>query len=86
MADERQNQQEGQQEGQQQEIGIREQLLAVLLEHIEEDPYPSTTQMDLAEELLTPRTAPVYARVLMQKIRNDTFPSNDLIQRVLALA
>jgi hypothetical protein len=70
---------------QQDQIELKEQLLAVLLEKIDADPYPSASMMDLAEQLLTPRTLPVYAQVLMRKIRQDTFPSVDMMKRVTAM-
>ena len=68
------------------DLPVRHQVLAVLLEKIDQDPFPSTTQLDLAEQLLTPETTPAYARVLMSKIRSDPFPSLDLIKRVVELA
>jgi len=77
---------EDQQKDQQDELSPRDQMLELLLEKIEQDPFPSVTQLDLAEQLLTPRTLPVYARVLMDKIRRDPFPSLDLIKRVIALS
>ena len=54
----------------------------ILLDKVAKDPYPSTTMMDLIEELLTPEDVPAYAAVLMDKIRKDQFPSLDLMTRV----
>ena len=66
-------------------IDIRQEMLALLLEKIREDEYPSTTMMDLAEKLLGPQELAVYAAVLMEKIKADEFPSIPMMQRVLGL-
>lgn len=62
------------------------ELVSMLLEKVQEDPYPSSTMMDFVEELLRPEEMPAYAAVLLDKIRNDTFPSLDLMTRVRDLA
>ena len=70
------------QQSQQDEHDTRRDLLDLLLDKVAKDPYPSTTMMDLIEELLTPEDVPAYAAVLMDKIRKDQFPSLDLMTRV----
>ena len=50
------------------------------------DPYPSVTQMDMIEEMLTPEDVQSYAEILMDKIRADKFPSVSLMSRVQGLA
>jgi hypothetical protein len=64
----------------------RHHVLVVLLEKIEQDPFPSTTHLDMAEQLLTPDTTPIYIGLLLDKIRNDPFPSIDHIKRVLSVS
>ena len=64
---------------------VREQLLDLLLGKVEEDRFPSSTMMDIVEQLVTPEDAPRYAEVLMSKISGDTYPSMSMIRRVLAL-
>ncbi len=63
----------------------RAELLHLLLQKVDEDPYPSTTMLDLIEEMLTPDDVPTYAQTLMEKISADSFPSLSLIERVKAL-
>jgi hypothetical protein len=63
----------------------RHHVLAVLLEKIEADPFPSTTHLDLAEDLLTPETTPIYVQLLLDKIRRDPFPSMDHMMRVVSV-
>lgn len=65
---------------------VRHELLAVLLDAIENDRYPSGTMMDHVEQLLRPEEVPDYADVLLDKIRADQFPSHDLVRRVRALS
>lgn len=62
---------------------VRARFLNLLLTKVAEDMYPSSTMMDLVEELLQPDDIPAYAAVLMDKIEGDAFPSISLMQRVL---
>jgi hypothetical protein len=62
----------------------RARLVDVLLTKVAEDPFPSSTMMDLLEEILTPDEAPAYAAVLLDKVRDDTFPSIPMIRRLSA--
>ena len=64
------------------EIDIRGDLLALLIKKVEEDQYPSTTMMDMIESQLTPDEVSEYARVLLDKVQGDTYPSIDLIRRL----
>ena len=61
---------------------VRAQLLQTLLEHVEEDQYPSTTMMDTIEEMLTPDDVEQYAGVLLAKVADDTYPSIGMIRRI----
>jgi hypothetical protein len=63
----------------------RDELLDLLLHKVDQDPYPSTTMMDMIEEMLTREYKEAYARILMDKISADNFPSMSLIARVKAL-
>jgi hypothetical protein len=66
-------------------IDVRQEMLALLLQKIREDEYPSTTMMDLAEQLLEREELAIYAAVLMEKIKADEYPSIPMMQRVLGL-
>ncbi|GAA1937520.1 hypothetical protein [Nocardioides marmoribigeumensis] len=57
-------------------------LLTALLEKIQDDPYPSSTMMDLVEELLTEEEIPAYVLLLQDKIRRDRFPSVSMMNRL----
>ena len=65
-------------------MDTRARLVDLLLEKIAGDPYPSSTMMDLVEELL-PDDVPAYAAVLMEKVRADAFPSVPMMKRLLEL-
>ena len=67
------------------EYDVRVELLRQLLQKVHEDPYPSSTMLDLIEELLTPNEVPAYARVLLAKVEDENFPSVSMIQRIAAL-
>ncbi|HET6938743.1 MAG TPA: hypothetical protein VFI19_09065 [Nocardioides sp.] len=72
--------------GQNPERDPKHHVLVVLLEKIEQDPFPSTSHLDIAEQLLTPETTPIYIGLLLDKIKGDPFPSSDHIKRVLSLS
>ena len=61
---------------------VRAQLLQTLLDHVEEDQYPSTTMLDTIEEMLTPDDVQKYAGVLLAKVADDTYPSLGMIRRI----
>ena len=63
----------------------RAELLQLLLRKVDEDPYPSSTMLDMIEEMLTPDDVPAYARTLMEKVSGDNFPSMSMIARVKEL-
>lgn len=60
----------------------RIELLRVLLEKMAEETYPSATMMDTIEELMIPQELPVYAKLLVDRIESERFPSIDMINRV----
>ena len=64
------------------EEAVRTQLLETLMDKVEADPYPSSTMLDIIESLLRPDDVEAYAELLLSRIREDTFPSLSLIQRV----
>ena len=65
---------------------LHKQILEVLLEKVEQDPFPSVTMMNMIEEILQPEDVPRYAEMLLDKIRADQFPSMDMLKRAQALA
>jgi hypothetical protein len=68
------------------QYSTRGALLELLMERVESDPYPSTTMLNLIEELLTPEDVPVYAEVLLGHIREAQFPSIPMLNRLHRLA
>jgi hypothetical protein len=63
----------------------RQELVATLLEKVQNDQYPSTTMLDLIEELLTPEETPAYVVFLQDRIRSENYPSIPLLKRLSAL-
>lgn len=64
---------------------VRTELLEALLEKVQGDQYPSSTMLDMIEQMLTPDEVPVYAEVLLTRIRSDRFPSIPMLARLKAL-
>jgi hypothetical protein len=67
-------------------LTVREQVLDLLLEKVENDRYPSSAMLDDIERLLTPWRREDYADVLLAKIRTDRYPSRAMIERLLRLS
>ncbi len=65
---------------------VRSELLGSLLRHVDNDPYPSITMLDMIEELLTPDDVPRYAKVLLSKVTDEQFPSVSMLARIRDLA
>ena len=63
----------------------RGELVKTLLMKVQADQYPSTTMLDLIEELLTPEEIPTYVVFLQEKIREEQYPSIPLLKRLSAL-
>ena len=66
----------------QERYDARADLVAALLEKVEEDEYPSTTMLDMLEAMMTPDEVPAYIEALVERVRNDRFPSIPMIQRI----
>ena len=67
-------------------LTVREQVLDLLLEKVENDRYPSSSMLDDIERLLTPWRREDYAEVLLDKIRRDRYASRAMIERLLRLS
>jgi hypothetical protein len=67
-------------------LSIRDAVLDLLLDKVDNDRYPSTTMLDDIERILTPERRDDYAEVLMTKVQSDRFPSHDMVERLLRLA
>jgi hypothetical protein len=63
----------------------RAELVATLLDKVNNDQYPSTTMLDLIEGLLTPEETPAYVVFLQDRIRSENYPSMPLLKRLAAL-
>jgi hypothetical protein len=67
-------------------VGIaREQLLEALLDKVAEDRFPSVSMLDLIETLLRPDEIGIYVEILLQKIRQETYPSLPVLRRIAEL-
>jgi hypothetical protein len=67
-------------------LDIRDAVLDLLLDKVDNDRYPSPTMLDDIERILTPWRRDDYADVLMAKVRADRFPSHDMVERLLRLS
>ena len=67
-------------------LTVREEVLDVLLEKVENDHYPSSAMLDDIERLLTPWRREDYAEILLAKMRQDRFPSRAMVERLVRLS
>jgi hypothetical protein len=67
------------------ELDIRGEVVALLMEKIVSDKYPSVTMLDMIEQLANTEERSSYAQVLMDKVNSARYPSIPLLQRLLAL-
>jgi hypothetical protein len=63
----------------------RAALVQTLLEKVSADRYPSTTMLDLIEELLTEEEYPAYVTFLQGRLRDEQFPSIPMLKRLTKL-
>jgi hypothetical protein len=63
----------------------RAELVATLLDKVKNDHYPSTTMLDLIEQLLTPEEQPAYVVFLQDRLRSDRYPSIPMLKRLTLL-
>jgi len=64
---------------------VRAELVRTLLEKINQDTYPSTTMLNLLEELLHDEELPEYVMFLQQRIAADQYPSIPLMDRLVQI-
>jgi hypothetical protein len=61
------------------------QILEMLLDKVRDDPYPSTTHLDMIESIMRDDDVESYAEVLLDKVRLDDYPSYDHLNRLIKL-
>jgi hypothetical protein len=60
-------------------------LARLLMSKIRSDKYPSSTQMDILEQMIPRALASEYFDVLLEKVALDQWPSNSLLARMSRL-
>ena len=60
-------------------------LARLMIDKIRADMYPSSTQMDLLEQMIPRALASEYFDVLLEKVAVDQWPSNSLLARMSRL-
>lgn len=67
-------------------LDVRAELFRTLMSHVQETQYPSYTQLDMIEELMTDEERPAYVRMLIGLIDDTRFPSVPMLDRVKKFA
>jgi len=63
-------------------LEVETALSRVLLEKVRGDAHPSTTYMDMLEQMAPPELLREYLNVLFEKLITDQRPSIDMLRRV----
>jgi hypothetical protein len=64
------------------QIESRAVLAGILLKRVREDRYPSSTQMDLIEQVIPPQLLPRYVEALLEKVAQENRPSISMLHRL----
>jgi hypothetical protein len=63
----------------------RDRYIQALMAHVAEDQYPSATQMQHIEAMLSRDQIESYVNVLIEKLADDRYPSVPMMQRIEGL-
>jgi hypothetical protein len=63
----------------------RAMFIRLLLDKVREDRYPSSTQLDIIEQMIPAEWLPDYLEVLWEKVQDDRFPSIPMLNRIARL-
>ena len=69
-----------------QEQSPQDRLVALLVDKIADDRFPSLAMMEFVERNLGPEQRQQYLHVLLDKIEKDRFPSLEMMRRVERLS
>ena len=61
---------------------VRTALAQVLLARVRQDNYPSSTQMDMLEQIIPPDLVRDYINVLLEKALTSRWPSITILRRL----
>jgi hypothetical protein len=61
---------------------VQTALARVLLERVRQENYPSSTQMDVLEEIIPPDLMRDYINVLLEKTLTSRWPSISIVRRL----
>jgi hypothetical protein len=64
----------------------RNAIARLLLEKVRQDKYPSTTQMEIIEQMMPEYLLRDYLNVLLEKVMTDSSPSIPMLRRIARIA
>jgi hypothetical protein len=67
-------------------VQAEEAIAKMLIDSVERDRYPSSTQMDLVEQSMTPEVASEYLEMLLDKVSGENYPSISMLRRMQRIA
>jgi hypothetical protein len=67
-------------------IESRAVFVSILMDKVRADRYPSTSQMEIIEQVIPPQLLPDYLDILLEKIADDRWPSLPMLRRIQRVA
>jgi hypothetical protein len=64
----------------------RNAIARLLIEKVRQDKYPSTTQMEIIEQIVPSYLLRDYLNVLLEKVMTDSTPSIPMLRRLTRIA
>jgi hypothetical protein len=64
----------------------RNAIARLLIEKVRQDKYPSTTQMEIIEQMMPQYLLRDYLNVLLEKVMTDSSPSIPMLRRLARIA
>ena len=64
----------------------RNAIARLLIEKVRQDKYPSTTQMEIIEQIVPSYLLRDYLNVLLEKVMTDSSPSIPMLRRLARIA
>jgi hypothetical protein len=67
-------------------IESRAVFVSILMDKVRADRYPSTSQMEIIEQVIPPQLLPDYLDILLEKVADDRWPSLPMLRRIQRVA
>lgn len=64
------------------QIEARAVMAGLLLNRVKQDRHPSSTELDMIEQVIPPQLLPRYVEVLLDRVAHESRPSISMLHRI----